>query len=168
MAAAAGSGGVGRRSSSFSGHSWPWPAAACPSRPLQGQKRDESEEGTRAPQGSVARSPLPAPLPKTGHPPQPCPRNLGFGQSHLQPGPLTGSLGGSSGNLAVELCPGPREPSGRAPSGVLARGTESSCRQVAVGRPTLKVLPKGKGQKQDTFSFPVSGFPVSVAATHSL
>ena len=94
-------------------------------------------------------------------------RVLGFGQSHLQPGSLPGSLAGSSGTLAVEFCPGPREPSGRAPSGVLTRGTESSCRQVAGERPTLKVLPKGRGQKQDTFSFHISGFSLFLWLTHT-
>ena len=135
---------------------------------LCGDRREMSQrQRTGASQGSVARSPLPAPLPKTGPPPQPCPRNLGFGQSHLQPGPLPGSLARSSGTLAVEFCPGPREPSGRAPRGVLARGTESSRRQVAGEGPTLKVLPKGRGQKQDTFSFPISGFSLFLCLTHT-
>ena len=164
--AAAGGGGAGSRSSSSSGHSWPWPAAACPSRPLQGEERrvrgrdrgTPGVSGQEPPSSPLAQDRPPSPtLPKEPGlwAVPPATRSPARQHSRKQRYPGRGVLPRVQGTFW------------KSTEGVLAWGTKSSCRQVAGERPTLKVLPKGRGQKQDTFSFRISGFSLFLWLTHT-
>lgn len=165
--AAAGGGGAGSHSSSSSGHSWPWPAAACPSHPLRGQKRDESEARDRGIPGVSGQEPPSSPLAQDRPPSPTLPKEPGLWAVPPATRSPARQPSRKQRHPGRGVLPRPREPSGRAPCGVLAQGAESSCRQVAGEGPTLKVLPKGRGQKQDTFSFPISGFSLSLCLTHT-